>query len=322
MITQVPNPDEYKDVAIDCLVQAYNNIYQVDSQITPTITREELWAYNQIVLRTAIVLIHQGAEGLMKSKICEVSPLLIIDKRRSEWKTLPNSSDESFADMYTIGGDDLIRTFYACIDVQTIGLDYLNHFEEIRVKRNKIIHGLGSENLTPEYVLKLILWTFTHLLGKDSFWKAVLYRFYTHPGLDKDDPELEWEEMLHYNRMEHLDMCLGKGELKKHFSIDITARPYLCPECTSRAEQITTSGILRPESKWAFLHPNEPTSEEVTCIVCQSTHDVIRENCVKEGCKGNVKYLLEEGEAAEEDDEGEPDIWVCLTCWHEEEKQR
>jgi hypothetical protein len=115
--------------------------------------------------------------------------------------------------------------------------------------------------------------------------------------------------------MEYLNAFLGKGELKKHFSVNITAREYLCPFCIEKAEEITKEGILRPDSKWAFLNPNEANSTDMSCIICQTDFGVIREDCIKEECKGNVKYLLED------DDLGNEEIWVCLTCWNEETKK-
>lgn len=314
MIKDLPSPSEFQDVAIECLIQAYNNIVNIDNGLNDETPRDEIWEYNQIVLKTGIVLIHQGVESLMKSEICKKSPFLLIEKRRSEWKTLPNNSDDSFSDLYTIAGDDLLKTFYACTGSKKVHKNFINHYEEIRIKRNKIIHGLGTEKLTPEYVLRLILCSFTYLLGKDSFWSAVLDKFYRHPGFDHEDSDVEWEEIIQYNRMEHLNLFLGKKELKKHFSVDITARAYYCPDCSEKAEIITANGMQHPNSMWAFLNPNIPDSTKITCIVCQTEFDVIREDCVKADCKGNIKYLLEEGE------EGEPDTWVCLTCWNEEIK--
>jgi len=62
MITEIPTAEEYENAPIECLVQAYNNIAQVDNTLTNETPRDEIWKYNQIVLRTAIVLIHQGVE--------------------------------------------------------------------------------------------------------------------------------------------------------------------------------------------------------------------------------------------------------------------
>ncbi|MCA6437534.1 MAG: hypothetical protein IM600_18340 [Bacteroidetes bacterium] len=311
MITDIPTAEEYENSAIECLVQAYNNIAQVDSSLNNETPRDDIWKYNQIVLRTAIVLIHQGLEGLMKSEICYESTLLLIDKKKADWKTLPDSANESFSEMFTIGGDDLLRTYYACVSSEDLHPNFLLLFNEIRSKRNKIVHGLGEEDLTPEYVLKLVLNSFTYLLGKDAFWDAVLDKFYRHPGFNYNDSDVEWVENNQYNRMEYMNMFLGIGELKNHFKIDITARPYFCPACIQMAEVSTDEGLKRPESKWAFLNPNEPTGNKISCIVCQEDFEVLREDCKKDGCKGNVIY--------KEDEDEESHVRICLTCWDEED---
>jgi hypothetical protein len=317
MFTDIPTDKDYRNSAIECLIQAYDNIWSIDNSLNNDTPREEIWDYHQIVLRTGIVLIHQGVEGLMKAEVCKVSPLLLIDKKRSEWKTLPDSADESFSNAYTIAGDDLLRTFFACITPGSVPRDFLAHYEEVRTKRNKIAHGVSNDQLTPEYVLTLVLSSFTYLIGKDSFWASVLEKFYQHPGHEHDDFDLELEEMMQYNRMDHLHLFLKEAELKSHFSVDITARPYLCPDCTEKGEVTTKDGMTHPESKWAFLNPNLPDANNLSCIVCQMDFEVIREDCGYNGCKGNVKYLLEEADGSTEF----KDIWVCLTCWHEEEKK-
>ncbi|WP_295667311.1 hypothetical protein [uncultured Mucilaginibacter sp.] len=309
MIKNLPKANDYENVSIECLIQAYNNIVTIDSYLTNATPREHIWEYNQVVLRTCLVLVHQGIEGLLKAVICNVSPLLLLDKKRSEWKTLPESKDESFDDLYTIGGEDLLRTFFGCQNPKNISPKFLNLYEEVRTKRNKIVHGTAKQKLSPEEVLKFILNTFTFLLGRDTFWNSVCSKFYGHPGFEFGDENIEWEDEYFYNRMDHLDFFLGKKELKKHFSVDISARPYLCPICTEKAEKITSKGIERPESKWAFLNPNKPGSTDMSCIVCRTDFGVVRQNCGINDCKGDVQYLIEE------EDLGDNDIYVCLTCW-------
>ncbi len=310
MITDIPKAEEYENSAIECLVQAYNNIIQVEKSNSKKIPKEELWKYNQIVLRTSIVLIHQGVECLMKSFICDESPLLLIDKKRVDWKTLPKSPNESFSDLYTIGGEDLLRTFYSCIEKDDeLDDKFLGHYEEIRTKRNKIIHGIGEENLAPEYIINLILWSFTYILGKDSFWNAVLEKFDNHPGLKYNDEEIELEEVFQNHRIEYLKNLIGKAELKHHFQTDITSRAYYCPECTQYMNMMVGD---ETRSKWAFLNPNLPESESLNCIVCQIHFKVIREDCIKANCKGNVKYFAQ-GKGLFQND-----IKICLTCWNEE----
>ncbi len=328
MFTNIPNANDYKNVGIECLVQAYKSIFSIDNgELRPDVSREDIWKYNEIVLRTSIVLIHQGIESLLKAEIARKSPLLLIDQKRADWKTLPNSGDENFADLYTIAGNDLLRTFYASIPVNTISDDFISHFENIRIQRNKIVHGVGGDVINPDDVLKLILWTFTYLLGKDSFWKSYKDKFYKHPGHDIGDIELEDEEIQQYVHLEYLESIVGKGELNNHFNIDLKARRYYCPDCTARSGIVVSdTGSIEenPGGKWAFLLPNTPESTNIECIVCSEIFEIGRKDCnAIEGiaCQGNVIYLDEEGDTDEDTGKvNEQDTYICLTCMKVQKK--
>jgi hypothetical protein len=322
MLTNIPVANDYKNVGVECLVQAYKSIFSIDNgELMPDVLREDIWKYNEIVLRTSIVLIHQGIESLLKGKIAEKSPLLIVDQKRAEWKTLPNSGDENFADLYTIAGNDLLRTFYACIPTNSINDDFVAHFENIRIQRNKIVHGIGGEAINPDEVLKLILWTFTYLLGQGSFWESYKEKFYSHPGHGVGYIELEDEEVQQYVHLEYLEAIIGKGELNNHFKVDFKARRYYCPDCTARGGVLVKGdGTVEeyPTGKWTFLLPNTPESTDVECLVCGEIFEVERQDCnsVEEiACKGNVIYLDEEGDKDEKTGEVfDEDSFICLTC--------
>ncbi|MDD7888320.1 hypothetical protein [Flavivirga sp. 57AJ16] len=334
MIQNIPKPKDYENVGFECLVQAYKNINQIDNgQLIPDVPREEIWQYNTIVLKTSIVLIHQGIEALLKSKISRKSPLLLLEQKRSDWKTLPNSDDIDFTDMYTISGEDLIRTFFATLNEDEIDNNFRTHFENVRVIRNKIVHGIGNDEIEPEEVLKLILWTFTYLNGKGSFWRALQDKFYDHPGHLVGDSELEFEEVQQYIHLDYLEALLGKGELNNHFEIDLKSRRYYCPECTGQdgilVQKDQEGNVVNvdphPTSKWAFLQPNKSDSTNVFCLVCQNTFEVERIDCKgeeKKACKGNVLYLEEEADIDEDTGEVfEEEVKLCLTCMDIQKKK-
>ncbi|WP_428663469.1 hypothetical protein [Runella sp.] len=309
MITGIPTSDDYKAIGIECLLQAYTNIYEVDTSKTmKNVPRREMWGYHAIVVRTSIVLVHQGIESLLKAKIAETTPLLLIDQKRGDWKTMPNSSEQNFSDLYTISGEDLIRTYYACIIPGSVSEEFQAHFETVRIARNRIVHGVGGKLLSPDEVLKLILWTFTYLFGQDGFWACFKAKFDNHPGHDANADEIEEVEAFLYDNLDYLEFVLSKRELNRHFIIDITKRRYFCPECVGG--NIIKMGIDGPieASKWAFLSPNEPTSTAVYCLSCDQTSEVKREDCNQiikgKQCKGNVLYIENEAEETS----------LCLTC--------
>lgn len=276
--------------------------------------------------KTSIVLIHQGIEALLKSKISKKSPLLLLEQRRSDWKTLPGSDDIDFTDMYTISGEDLIRTFFATLNEGEIEDNFRAHFEKVRVIRNKIVHGIGNDEIKPEEVLRLILWTFTYLNGKGSFWRALQDKFYDHPGHLVGDSDLEFEEIQQYSHLDYLQALLGKGELNNHFEIDLKSRRFYCPECTGQdgilVQQDQDGNVVNvdtsPTSKWTFLRPNNPDSTNVFCLVCQRNFEVERNDCNGEeekACKGNVLYLEEEADIDEVTGEVyDEEVKLYLTC--------
>jgi hypothetical protein len=327
MIKNIPRAKDFENVGFECLVQAYKSIYQIDNgELIPNVTRKNIWKYNTIVLKTSIVLIHQGIEALMKSGIAAKSPLLLLGEKRSDWKTLPGSADIDFADMHTISGDDLIRTFFAITKSGEIQDNFTVHFEKVRVLRNKIVHGVGNQEIEPEEVLKLILWTFTHLYGKGSFWRALQEKFYDHPGHEVGDSDIEFEEAQQYYHLDYLETLLQKGELNNHFEIDLKSRRYYCPECTGKegvfVQEDEKGNVIdinaNPTSKWAFLSPNKSDSTNIFCLICQGNFSVDRGDCKGEDekeCKGNVLYVEEEAEIDEETGEKySEEVKICLTC--------
>lgn len=328
MITNIPNPENYKNIGIECLIQSYKDIYSVDqNDLIPAVSRDDIWKYNAIVLRTAVILIYQGVENIMKSRIAENSPLLLIDQKRSDWKSLPDSEEQDFTELFTIGGNDLIHTFYAVIGAESENSNLVGLFENIRQKRNKIVHGIGDDSLNPKDVLITILSSFTYLLGLDSFWTSLQDKFYSHPGHVVSDPELEFEEVQQYHHLDYLEKIIGKGELNKHFSINLKSRRYFCPNCTARGGILVTGEgkiIENPTSKWCFLFPNKPESIVVKCLVCGEEFNVKREKCMsKENpkCPGNVIYTDEVEEIDDETGEViEPEYNICLTCMGKQDR--
>lgn len=330
----IPKPIDYKNHGFECLVQAYKNIYQIDNgELIPDVPREDIWQYNTIVLKTSIVLIHQGIEALVKSEIIRKSPDYIIDKKKYDGK-IPEGENIDFTSLYTISGEDLINTFFKVIKKDTVSKKFGNHFEEVRSMRNKIVHGINHDEIAPKEVLQLILWSFTYLFYKGSFWRALQDKFYDHPGHLVGDSDLEFEEIQQYRHLDYLEALLGRGSLNKHFEVDLKSRRYYCPDCSGRdgiyVEHDNEGNVITvdeyPTSKWAFLKPNKPESTTIFCLVCKSHFGVERIDCNGEkntDCRGNVIYLEQEAEIDDDTEEiYEDEIKICLTCMDEQKKTK
>lgn len=103
MIKNLPTSENFKLLARECLIQTINNLYQIiegynfsKKEGVIEFAESEIWNYHKGDLRTCLILVHQGFELYLKSKICDESPLLLLETSKSDWPTNPNSADKDF----------------------------------------------------------------------------------------------------------------------------------------------------------------------------------------------------------------------------------
>jgi hypothetical protein len=306
MITNTPTKSEFEKIAIENLTQAFNLLFQVydnyididNKSVMEEVPIEDIWQHHHGTLRTTLILLHQAIEGLMKSIICETSPLLLIDKPRKDWPSLPLSDDKDFDSLYTIGGEALLTTFCAVPTTIVRDNELINFIEEIRQKRNQAIHGTNIKGISAKYVIENVLKTFTIWFGEDAWHLELKQDLLENPLFGYFD--FDYESAISYRFLDFVLFLIGKSALAKHLSVDIKRRSYFCPECKHGIEH--DFGTLK--SKWAFLNPNGPTSTKLSCTNCHQTFDVIRQKCNIDRCKGNVLF----------DDPDFTGGFLCLTC--------
>jgi hypothetical protein len=87
MITNIPSADDFQESGMGFLNLAWDTISSIaitwgdaEAQLWKTSANDPntYWMSAQKPLATALVLACQGVEMLLKSKICEVSPFLLI----------------------------------------------------------------------------------------------------------------------------------------------------------------------------------------------------------------------------------------------------
>lgn len=290
MIIDLPNSEDYKTQGKEWLLQSFDIVYDYAEELKYLEDwKESDWHFHKGKLSTVLVLIHQAIESVLKSEIIETSPFLLIDMPSKSWPTLPASSDKSYNELFTINSDALLRIFCATCRPDQDKENLVKIFEEARIKRNQIVHGINKDILIPEYLIKLQCSVASEFY-EDSIWNLVKNEEMSHPLYE----ELEDEDLITElcSKFKHLDNYLSKGDLKHFFEID--GRGYLCPSCN----HISQDWDFKP----VYLFPNNPTSTGAKCIICNEQFVLIREECRMENCKGNVLIL----------DEYEDKL--CLTC--------
>lgn len=298
MITNLPTKQDFENVAKQCLTQAFNIVYEIDKDLiyVEEVPDEDVWEYHLGDLSTSLILVYQAIESFLKSSICEKTPLLLIDLKRTDWPSMPNSENKDFNELFTIGGDSLIRTYCSVVDPVKVSSDLTDFIEEIRLTRNKIVHGVARDYLDPEYLVSSILKTYTFFLGADSWWLTMRELYINNPlfGIFNND----FEEASLIDKLDYVEELIDAAEFRKYFSLQLKSRRYYCPWCHTSLQQEDRD----LQTKWALLIPQKTTgATEIKCINCQKTNIVIRQECSEADCKGNVLFDGDEG-------------LQCLTC--------
>lgn len=185
MITNLPSHKQFKKSSQQTLTQSFNLLFKVyqdyyhdDEIVVKEVPLDRFWSYNFGTIQTSLILLHQGIETSMKSIICQTSPLLLIEKNRKDWPTLPSKDDKDFDSLYTISGESLLTTFCAVESKITITNELIEFIEDIRKKRNQAVHGLGNPQINASELLENILKAYTYFYGKsDWFYASKIFNF-------------------------------------------------------------------------------------------------------------------------------------------------
>lgn len=303
MITNLPDYKDFENLAKQCLIQSFNHLFKIyenfteyrdaDEIIRDEVSSEDIWLHNLGTIRTSIILIYQAIETSMKSAVCKTTPLLLIEKSKLDWPTLPNKEDKDFDTLYTISGESLLNTYAAVVN-EPLSNEIINFIDEVRVLRNRAIHGVANINIGIKQLLEYVLKTYTIFYGKDTWFNDLKEFNLSNPLFGYFDWDVE--NISSYKFLDFALAILNKKTLNKYLTIDILGRGYYCEHC----KEIFDGDYGYLESKWAFLIPNNPTSTKVKCINCNTDIEVIREDCKNSTCKGNVITK---------------DTEVCLTCF-------
>jgi len=257
-----------------------SNVHVWDSDGSVT---SEYWEAAQEPLATAITLLHQGCEFLIKGRICHVSPYLLLSQNPSKWPSDCAQKNIPFSDYRTVDAQDLVKVANT-VCKERLPDQFLTLFDRIRRDRNKLTHTTKSGViLVPENILKDILDTYSHLV-RSSGWLKQRRNYLSNNyetivySNDHINCYLSWELLKVFS-------LLKPSEIQKYFGYNKRQRAYVCPSCNC-VERF----------KIAQLKPNEPGSTNLSCIICEKSIPVVRKSC--KHCRGNVLSRS----------------YVCLSC--------
>ncbi len=302
MIKDIPKSDDFQHSGLAYLNLAWQTAIDLaisldesdcDEWDSEGIVPNEYWEAAQRPLATAISLLQQGVEFLIKARIAEVSPYLLIDGSPRDWPRRCDQADTVFASFKTLDAQHLIRA-HDTICTPRLPSNFISTYEDLRTRRNTIMHTVDpSLRLSATEVLLNVLEVSDTFIGKQLWTSRRANAIRQQPNSfaywgDSSQAILARECL-------YLIDVLKPAHLRRFFGFNPKQRRYYCYNCQMAASDwdldVTT----------AQLKPNKPESTSVYCFVCRKQSNVVREICSHSDCRGNVLDAEDR---------------ICLTCYN------
>jgi hypothetical protein len=253
---------------------------------------DEFWAAAQKPLMTALALVQQATEILLKGKIAAVSPYLLITGDPRSWPKGCDKENTPFTEFRTIDAQDLIRV-YNTVSNTRLDQEFIASFEELRRIRNRIMHSVDKNfKTTPKEIVTAILEVIHNVVAPCGWIERRRDYLYNHPSAIAYYSTEHVEGHLAQEILYIIDL-LDKPKFHKYFGANLRNRRYHCLHCNGECSEFSL------EPKLAQLVPNEPASTNLHCYLCGVDRTVVRKRCIATGCRSNVID-------ADED--------ICLVC--------
>jgi hypothetical protein len=250
---------------------------------------EDYWNYHQGVLQNSLVLLFLSIENYLKMSICKITPLLLLEDAPRDWKTI--TTDRDFEKLFMKQFDDLFA-LYLELGLGKLDPKTISKLSTLKDNRNKIIHGVLQENITPQYIFGVISDFLTYLWNDGNWWAELKEHLFNEPLFGIYDTDFEQASVIKY--IDCFVKYLGLKDAGVLFGTNFKQRRYYCPSC----HYALNHDWDYSENKYAVLVPNTPKSEFLYCPVCDEKHKIMRMDCKGIECKGNV--IDEDG--------------LCLSC--------
>lgn len=318
MIINKPSPTDFEKQSVEYLVQFINLIFEKEAEWRPVDNREDidkLWNYHQVILKNALTLLFLALENQLKFQICKISPLLLLSENPGRWKTI--YKDKDFHEFYIRQFDDLLA-LYLELGLGSMKQAVVEVLDELRKKRNRITHGLLTEQLTPNDLLTTFVIIVDNVWGPRVWWEQFRKYHINQMILDssgelfddsgESDADVRPFGLGHYINF-FIDV-LGAKTTGRILGLDFSQRRYCCPVCHSYLNEFRDNYFYYH----AILDPNLPESTTIYCIVCNEAFSIERKNCWYEECNGNVIAKPDEGPYS--------GVSLCLACggWEPEDE--
>jgi hypothetical protein len=292
VIVDIPTANDFEEAGSKFLNTAWGMIMQHDKLFSEAEgffafddTDEEVVAYweaarGDVVM--ALAIIQNGVDHLLKARIAEVSPFLLVASSPRDWPRKCDKQDTPFADFRTIDSQDLLRAHDAVSNAR-LPVEFHATHGELRRIRNAVTHSV-DRRLAPvaSQAVGAVLYATHTLIGKGAWLKMRRKGIKSLPefALHSDGVSSVLNREVH-----HAVELLSPAQVREYLGIEKKKRLYSCPKCLDDYyEAEHDAGSFSPGV--AQLDASEATV--LNCIVCGTTTKVLRKRCDINRCRGDV----------------------------------
>jgi hypothetical protein len=284
MINEIPTAADFEVIGVELLNVAWDAAISLLCDLDLLDYKEaegnaehiEYWRAARVQLSSALVVVHQGCEFLIKARIASVDPLRLLANAENF------SGLRAFSSFRTIDAHELIKVHDA-ISAKPIGAEFATMFEKFRRKRNSIVHSIDKRLwVFSSELLKAVLLA-NHNLGSERNWVRVRRAYLDSSAFSVLNPETYANHRL-IGEFAAVKDLLSSGEMKKYFTFDTKQRNFICPRCAFGG----VYGNDDREPRTALLTELGDSSAAVWCFVCDEVQSIERFECTRSGCSGSV----------------------------------
>lgn len=299
MITDIPNASDFYFAGIELLDFSWettlNLLFEYKNLTEATGLTDEDWekTYWQSAARSlsiSMATIQQAVELIIKGRICEISPFLLLVDPPKQWPTPVVGESLSFSKFRTLDAHDLIKV-NNLFSSTVFSSAFTEKFHKLRNIRNKFVHTVtGQPTNDAINVVITLLFFFRELFPSENWAKTRFTSLSQSPFFRVTNDSYSINNVL--EEIHYVYEILSGQDVKLYFGVNKNNRLYHCPKCRLSAES-----DYDEVPRIADFHQED--GNRLFCPICADYFTVEYKNCDEDGCDGNLFY---------------PEFKMCLTC--------
>jgi hypothetical protein len=228
---------------IDCItdVDDHSEYLQSDLLLDDEKTRKRIARIIQgqrFKINNAITLLQQSLEILLKSRIAETSPFLLIHGDPQSWPKPNDRGEVDFTDFRTVDAVSLCKAANT-VGQRPLPAGFIKFFEDLRKARNKITH-LTTSGVSADAVADVMLSIITahHYMFDGQAWQRFRkdYMYDRGPTVegDTDEDDIYETDYTYDQFLREIDCVLRTlqpADLKRFLGFDAERERLYCHNC-------------------------------------------------------------------------------------------